>query len=100
MRVPLNDDGLIDADTFALNPDWATCSRYWATDPDQHWPVEREDGRWLVRCRPNDELISFHIPEIPLLLGAQVDILGTDGSLNIFVITNISARLPSTRKVG
>ncbi len=50
LRVPLKEDGSIDADRLADTPNRATVCRFWSTEPDERGRVVRADGHWALRC--------------------------------------------------
>ncbi|WP_395623511.1 hypothetical protein [Sphingomonas daechungensis] len=79
LRVPLDVDGRIDAEAIASNPARATVARFWASEPDMHGRVERENGHWRLRWLDKAGQLA-RIPAVPLRLNERVSIEGPGGS--------------------
>ena len=91
LRVPLDEDGLIDDATLARTPSRATARRFWASEPDQFGHVERADGHWVLRCRGTQGESLFRIPVRPILLDGQVIVEEPNGTSNPFRVASIRA---------
>ena len=89
LYVPLDEDGLIDEEAFALNPGRATISRYWASDPDHHGQVERHDRQWVFRCRHKDSEILLRLLSGPFRLHEELRAVSQDGVEHAFRIVDI-----------
>ena len=93
LRLPLDEDGLIDDTELARSPSQATARRFWSSEPDQFGYVERSDGHWVLRCRGQQGEALFRMPALPLLLNGQIAVEEPDGTSNSF-------RVASIRNVG
>lgn len=84
LRVPLDDDGRIDSEALASNPARATVARFWASEPDMHGRIERDNGDWLLRWA--DKVgHSVRLPAVPLRLNELVSVEGPNGSSSFSV---------------
>jgi hypothetical protein len=96
--VPLDKDGLIDEEAIARNPSWATVSRYWASEPDQHERIERENEHWVFPCRKQDIQAFIRIPSVPFRLHEQLVFESPDGVTHAFTVASIRGLRPPSRK--
>lgn len=89
LRVPLDDEGLIDAEVLGENPARATARRYWSPEPDQFGRLERSDGHWLLRCHgPNGET-EFQMTGLPLRLNREITIKEPSGACYPFRVASV-----------
>lgn len=89
IRVPLDEDGIIDPEALARSPSRATARRFWSPEPDQFGRIERSDGHWLFRCRGQHGESLFRMPARPLRLDDELPIEEPDGSSNPFRVASI-----------
>src|SRR5881628_2090163 len=74
VRLPLDDDDLVDTEEFGRKPHMATIRRHWSTDPDQSGVMLHVGEHWAMRCNDDDE----HVLELhrqPLRSGRQVSVV-------------------------
>lgn len=91
LRVPLNDEGLIDAELIARTPSHATASRFWSSEPELFGRIERSDGQWVMRCRGQHDDTVFRMPALALRLNNEITIEEPDGSSNPFRVASIKS---------
>jgi hypothetical protein len=89
LRVPLSDDGMIDAELLARNPSYATARRFWTPEPDQFGRIERADGHLVFRCRGQHGESIFRMLAVPIRLEQEVLIEELDGSTYPFRVASI-----------
>ena len=94
LRLPLDDDGSIDAAEVALHPSRATVRRFWASEPDLSGRIVRCPSGWECRSgqRGYDHL-AFHMHPQRFGLGLQIimtDYCGCDLPFRIASMTKLS----------
>jgi hypothetical protein len=94
LRVPLDNDGLINAEVLERNPSRATARRFWSSEPDRFGRVEHSDGYWLLRCRDAQGETDFRMSALPLILDNEIIIEEPDGSKNPFRVASIQSSDP------
>lgn len=82
LRLPLDADGLIDAEALARNPERAAVHRHWPNEPDQSGYVIRAGTGWAFSYRPGeeDDEAIFHLETHPIRLGEYVTLTEPDGT--------------------
>jgi hypothetical protein len=90
LRVPLDNQGHIDADALARSPTRASVSRFWASEPDEYGKIEQADGSWIFRShsRKNGEAV-FRLESPLFQLGGQVTIEDPEGQKLPFRVTSV-----------
>ena len=88
LRLPLNDDDLVDPHAFELNPYRATVRRYWSTEPDETGQVLPVDGHWAMRCNGTAER-RLELDSRPIRLGQQITVIEPDGAILPFRVASI-----------
>ena len=88
IRVPLDEDGAIDAAAVERNPSQAPVRRFWASVPEQEGRVEGANDGWAFRMRGNGETIHRLGPE-PLRLYHQISIANSHGERLLFRVSSI-----------
>jgi hypothetical protein len=90
LRIPLNSEGIIDAERLAQHPVRATGRRFWASEPDQFGHLEKVDGNYVLRCQGGRTEELIRIPaSVPLLLNREVSIEGPRGIVNRFRVASV-----------
>ena len=89
LRVPLDEQGLIDPGVVARYPSQATAGRYWSSEPDQFGRIQRLDGHWVLRCSGGDGESEFRMPVAPLRLDEQITLEAPNGTPSVFRIVSI-----------
>jgi hypothetical protein len=89
LRVPLDENGLIDGATLAQTPSRATAQRFWSSEPDQFGYLECSDGSWILRCRGQAGESRFRMPAVPLRVNGEITIEEPDGTSNPFRVASI-----------
>ena len=87
LRLPLDDEDLIDTGAFELDPQRATVRRHWATEPDQRGQVVRSGDEWQMRC--DGGTVSVEFDGRPIRLGEQVCVGSSDGRTLPFRVSSI-----------
>jgi hypothetical protein len=89
LRVPLDDQGMIDEAALAERNSLATARRFWSSEADQFGHVERTDGHWLIRCITSAGETISRMAVQPLRPDGEVLIEGPDGASNLFRVVSI-----------
>lgn len=88
IRLPLNDDDLVDRAAFGRSPHQATARRYWSTEPDEAGLIHDVDGAWAMRCKGlRDRMLLFG--GRPIRLGQMVSVIETSGQELPFTIASV-----------
>lgn len=87
LRVPLDDQDMIDVRAFDRDPHRAVVRRHWSTEPDERGHIVRSDREWQFRC--NGRVRSVLLDHSPIRLGAEVSVVDSDGSTLPFRIASI-----------
>ena len=80
IRVPLDDDGAIDANAVRQNPALATVRRFWASEADEYGRIEPADTGWVLHCGGAGREVALMAPQ-PLRLNRHVTIESGDRRL-------------------
>lgn len=81
LRLPLDSQGLVDAEAFRVNPELATVRRFWPGEPDQQGYIVRKKNGWAFSYalgEEDDENI-FHLENHPLRVGDYLTLIEPDG---------------------
>jgi hypothetical protein len=81
LRLPLQDDGLIDEAAFAASPGMASVRRFWPNEPDQQGYVIRQGAGWAFSYAVGDDDDEgvYHLESHPLRTGEYVTLTEPDG---------------------
>jgi hypothetical protein len=81
LRVPLDDDGLIDEAALAQRPAMATVRRFWPNEADLTGHLLRSGKGWVFSYAigEEDDEAVYHLGDHPLRLGDYVTITEPDG---------------------
>jgi len=88
IRLPLDDNDLIDEMALQTSPDRATVRRYWSTEPDESGLLVRIDGRWAMHCNGSPDRM-LELDGRPIRLGQQIAIRDPAGVQLPFRIAGI-----------
>ncbi|HTM95308.1 MAG TPA: hypothetical protein VL100_05775, partial [Croceibacterium sp.] len=93
LRLPLADDGLIDADEVGRNPAQATVKRLWPDEPDQQGYVIRTGATraFSYAIGDDDDEDLFHLEAHPLRPGEYVTLTEPNGEQLPFRVTRIAS---------
>jgi hypothetical protein len=87
LRLPLDDDDMIDEAAVRSNPARATVRRHWSTEPDEIGLIARNGGHWSMRCDGKDRLL--YLDSSPIRLGGRLSIAEPDGEVTPFNIASV-----------
>jgi hypothetical protein len=81
LRLPLQEDGLIDGDALRTAPARATVRRFWPNEPDMAGYVIRTPRGWAFSYEPgeDDDEAVFHLETHPIGLGNYLTLTEPDG---------------------
>lgn len=81
LRLPLDDEGLIDPASLSQHPDYATVRRFWPEEPDQSGYLVRKGRGWAFSYALGDEddEAVYHLGDHPLLHGNYLTLTEPDG---------------------
>lgn len=88
VRLPLDDNDLIDEQALQSNPHRATMRRYWSTEPDESGFVVRIDGGWAMQCT-GSSVRMVELDGRPIRLGQNIAVEDQGGRLLPFRIAGI-----------
>ena len=91
LRIPLRDDGSIDARAINDNRCRATVRRFWASEPDLSGQIVSQDGVWQLRCSRVGAGPTFVMPDHPLVVDQHILIEGPDEVARPFRVVSIDA---------
>ena len=91
LRLPLDDDGLIDEPTLSLSPAMATARRFWPNEPDRSGYVIRTPRGWALSYEPGeaDDETVFHLETHPIRIGEYLTLTEPDGSQLPFRVASL-----------
>ena len=87
IRLPLNENGSIDAATLARAPERATVRRFWSTEPDESGRIVHVDGHWALRCEGKPDRL---LPDRQFGLGQEVAVIESNGAPLPFRVASIN----------
>lgn len=91
MKLPLNADGVIDAQSMVSNPRRATVCRFWPSEPDQWGYALLESGSLRLLSGQHRRYLTF--AKDRLAVGGRARILFPDGEWEEFRICSIKSLL-------
>lgn len=99
LRLPLFDDGLIDAAEVERNPAMATVKRFWPNQPDQQGYVVRSGAKWAFSYAMGDDdnETLFHLEAHPLQEHQYVTLTEPNGQRLPLVVKRINSVNGSAR---
>jgi hypothetical protein len=83
LRLPLDEDGLIDIAEFEARPALATVRRYWVNEADKSGYLIHKKPRWVFSYalgEADDESL-FHLESHAIRLGEYITITEADGQV-------------------
>ena len=86
IRVPLDDNGLIDEPQLSQRPQKATVRRFWSTEPDESGCVVRAADKWALLCN-DDRLLPIEPPSFKV--GEEVSVIDPNGIALPFRVASI-----------
>lgn len=92
IRLPLNDDGLIDEKARAAEPQRATIRRFWPNEPDQSGYVIRVKNGWAFSYAvgEDDDEAVFHLENHPIREGEYLTLTEPDGTRLPFRVVSLA----------
>ena len=88
VRLPLDDNDLVDEAELLKRPHLATVRRHWATDADEAGLVQKVDGVLAMQCNGTSARM-LRFDGRPIRLGQQVSVVEPDGAVLGFRIAGI-----------
>lgn len=81
IRVPLDENGIIDEAARAADPSRATIRRFWPNEPDQSGYVLKAKNGWVFSYAvgDDDDEILFHLENHPFKQGEYLTVTEPDG---------------------
>ena len=81
LRLPLDEDGLIDEQALRRSPALATVHRHWPNEPDMSGYVIRTPNGWALSYEPgeDDDEAVYHLETHPLRMGEYITLTEPDG---------------------
>jgi hypothetical protein len=81
LNLPLDDDGLIDEDARAAEPERATVHRMWPGEPDRNGYVIHGEKGWAFSYEvgDDDDEALFHLENHPIREGEYLTLTEPDG---------------------
>jgi hypothetical protein len=91
LRLPLNEEGLIDEHALKQAPALATVHRYWPNEPDMFGFVIRTAKGWAISYEPGeeDDETVFHLETHPLQEGNYITLTEPDGRRLPFRVASV-----------
>ena len=80
LRLPLDDNDLVDEQALQRSPHRATVRRYWSTEPDESGLVVRIDDGWAMDCN-GSPVRTLGLDGRPIRLGEQIAVADLSGTL-------------------
>jgi hypothetical protein len=81
LRLPLNEQGLIDEKALRHSPALATVHRFWPNEPDLSGYVIRTPNGWALSYEigEDDDETVFHLETHPIRIGEYLTLTEPDG---------------------
>ena len=81
LRLPLDEQGLIDEKALGRSPDLATVHRFWPNQPDLSGYVIRTPNGWALSYElgEEDDETVFHLETHPIRIGEYLTLTEPDG---------------------
>jgi len=82
LRLPINEQGLLDEEKYAEHPEHATVRRYWPNEPDRNGYLIRKRDGWTFSfdTDENDDEPRLQIGSKAIRLGESITIKEADGT--------------------
>lgn len=92
IRIPLNDQGLIDEAARASDPGRATIRRFWPNERDQSGYILKSRNGWVFSYAvgEEDDENLFHLENHPIRQGEYVTVTESDGERLPYRVASIS----------
>lgn len=88
IRLPLDDQDVVDNTAVEMNPARATVRRHWSTEADQRGMLVRSGAEWAIRCDGIPDRL-LRLDGTPVRLGQSVSVLEPDGTALPFKISSV-----------
>ena len=91
LRLPLDDEGLIDEASFKGSPAMATVHRHWPNEADVSGYVIRTPYGWALSYEPGDadDETVFHLETHPIRMGDYITLTEPDGRQLPFRVASV-----------
>ena len=91
LRMPLDDQGLIDEREIGLSPAMATVHRFWPNERDRSGYLIRTPAGWAMSYEPGeaDDETVFHLETHPIRIGEYVTLTEPDGQRLPFRVASL-----------
>lgn len=89
IRLPLDEQGMVDRIAFRHHPHRAKVRRYWSTEPDEAGEVIEKDGSWALRCN-GDPSRMLRLDGQAVRVGDQLSVIEADGTVLTFEVASIA----------
>lgn len=88
IRLPLNDEDVVDHAAVAQSPGRATVRRHWSTEPDERGMLVPWEHDWAIRCNGKPDRI-LELDGTPVRLGQRISVRDSDGKVLPFTVASI-----------
>jgi hypothetical protein len=88
VRLPLDDNDLVDEKALQRSPQRATARRFWSTEPDECGLVVRIESGWAMHCN-GSPVRMLDLDGRPIRLGQHIAVEEPGGALLPFRIAGI-----------
>lgn len=88
LRLPLDDNDLVDEPALKRAPQLGTVRRHWSNSPDEKGFLQKVDGHLVLDCE-GTEARMLRLDGHPIRLGQELPITEPDGNQMIFRISSI-----------
>lgn len=88
LRLPLDDNDLVDEGALIKSPYMATVRRHWSTDPDEAGLVQKVNGALAISCNGTPARL-LSLDGLPIRLGQRVSVVEPDGAVLAFRVASI-----------
>lgn len=91
LRLPLDEQGLIDEAALGRSPALATVHRFWPNEPDLSGYVIRTPNGWAMSYEPgeDDDETVFHLETHPIRVGEYITLTEPDGERLPFRVASL-----------
>jgi len=91
LRLPLDEQGLIDEAALGRSPAMATVHRHWPNEPDLSGYVVRTPKGWALSYElgDSDDELVFHLESHPIRMGEYITLTEPDGRRLPFKVTSL-----------
>lgn len=92
IRIPLDDQGLIDEEARAADPSRATIRRFWPNERDQSGYILKAKNGWVFSYAvgEEDDEDLFHLENHPIRRGEYITVAEPDGDRLPYRIASVS----------